>query len=77
MTSLLNRYTARITELSVVLADLDKGVYQRTMVAPDQKETSGEGKSCPFCTYGMADVFVIQIIAQSMDCDMKRSVPLS
>jgi len=44
MTSQLHRYTARITELSVVLADLDKGVYQRTMVAPDQKETDGEGK---------------------------------
>jgi len=44
MTSLLNRYTARITELLVVLADLDKGVYQRTMVAPDQKEINGEGE---------------------------------
>ncbi|XP_065906013.1 ATP-binding cassette sub-family D member 3-like [Dysidea avara] len=38
----LSGYTARITELLVVLADLDKGVYQRTMVAPDQKETDGE-----------------------------------
>ena len=40
----INRYTSRITELFVVLADLEKGVYQRTMVKSDQqKAVNAEG----------------------------------
>ena len=41
----INRYTSRITELLVVLADLEKGEYRRTMVKPEQQKTAdAEGK---------------------------------
>ena len=36
----INRYTSRITELLIVLADLEKGEYQRTMVKPEQQKVA-------------------------------------
>ena len=42
---IIHRYTSRITELLVVLADLEKGQYQRTMIKPEQqKATDAEGE---------------------------------
>lgn len=47
----IHRYTSRITELFVVLADLEKGQYQRTMVKPDlqHKATDAEGENSLNC----------------------------
>ncbi|XP_074642517.1 ATP-binding cassette sub-family D member 3-like isoform X2 [Tubulanus polymorphus] len=36
----LSGFTARVTELMKVLSDLNRGVYQRTMVTQDQDETA-------------------------------------
>ena len=45
--NVINRYTSRITEMLVVLADLEKGEYRRTMVKPEQQKIAdAEGKDC-------------------------------
>ena len=40
---LAGRYTTRMSELSVVLRDLERGVYERTMVANEEEQESANG----------------------------------
>ena len=39
----LCRFTSRVYELLVVLKDIEKGVYERTMVTQTSKDTQTEG----------------------------------
>ncbi len=38
-----HRFTARVSELLTVLNDMEKGVYQRTMVNPTAAESAEDG----------------------------------
>ena len=56
------RFTARVSELLAVLKDMEKGVYQRTMVSAQPGDTSEAGTH----THNHAHILFLLVIKGSL-----------